>query len=62
MANKKHKDGFRTTVYMSKDLFETMQAYTEETGVPQTWIIEKAVDIYLKDKGYDKDKRNVANI
>lgn len=42
------KDGKFVNVYMEKSLSDAADRYSEETGVPKTKVIEKALEEYLK--------------
>ena len=41
------KDGKFLNCYMRKDLYERVEKYCEETMIPKTAIVEKAVEEYL---------------
>ena len=49
MAREK-KDGKMTNFYLDKDVVELLEKYSEETGIPKTTIVEKAIKEYLKKK------------
>ena len=44
---KPKKDGKYINIYMARELAERLETYSEETGVPKTFVIEKAVKGYL---------------
>ena len=41
------KDGQFFTGYLRKDIFERLTAYSDETGIPKTFVVEKALQKYL---------------
>ena len=41
------KDGKFVNVYMEKSIADAADRYSEETGVPKTKVIEKALEEYL---------------
>ena len=46
MAREK-KDGKMTNFYLDKDVVELLEKYSEETGIPKTTIVEKAIRNFL---------------
>ena len=42
------KDGEFFNCYLRKDLMDMLNKYSEESGIPKTTIVEKALDEYLK--------------
>ena len=46
MARQK-KDGQFLNCYMRKDLYNRVEAYCQETMIPKTAIVEKAVEEYM---------------
>lgn len=49
MARQK-KDAKHVTYFISVDILEQLDKYYEETGVPKTTIVEKALKAYLDKK------------
>lgn len=47
---KPKKDGKHINIYMERELAERLEAYSDETGIPKTFVIEKAVKGYLDQK------------
>jgi len=47
---KPKKDGKYVNIYMDRELAERLEAYSDETGIPKTFVIEKAVKAYLDQK------------
>ena len=41
------KDGAFFNCYMKKDVYEALSAYADQTGIPKTIIVEKAIQKYL---------------
>lgn len=41
------KDGHFFNCYLQKELLERLTAYSAETGIPKTFIVEKALQKYL---------------
>lgn len=46
MAREK-KDGKMTNFYLEKEVVELLEKYSEETGIPKTTIVEKAIRNFL---------------
>ena len=53
MAREK-KDGKMTNFYLEKEVIELLEKYSEETGIPKTTIVEKAIKEYLANKQESK--------
>lgn len=56
---KPKKDGKYVNIYMERELAERLEAYSDETGIPKTFVIEKAVKGYLdqrENQGQEKIK------
>ena len=52
------KDGKYINIYMQRSLAEAVERYSEETMIPKTAILEKAVQEYLeRNKGGIDDKK-----
>ena len=47
MARQK-KDGHFLNCYIKQDLWDTIDQYSEETSLPKTAIVEKALEDYFK--------------
>lgn len=47
---KPKKDGKYVNIYMERELAERLESYSDETGIPKTFVIEKAVKAYLEKK------------
>ena len=47
---KPKKDGKYINIFMIRELAERLEAYSAETGIPKTFLIEKAVKAYLDEK------------
>ena len=47
---KPKKDGKYVNIYMDRELAERLEAYSDETGIPKAFVIEKAVKGYLDQK------------
>ena len=47
---KPKKDGKYVNIYMDRERAERLEAYSDETGIPKTFVIEKAVKGYLDQK------------
>lgn len=45
---KSKKDGKYLNIYMDRKLFNTVERYYEETGIPKTRIVEDAVREYMQ--------------
>jgi predicted DNA-binding protein len=43
------KDGQYFNCYLRKDILERLTAYSDETGIPKTFVVEKALQKYLDD-------------
>lgn len=41
------KDGQYFNCYLRKDILERLTAYSDETGIPKTFVVEKALQNYL---------------
>lgn len=41
------KDGQYFNCYLQKDILERLMAYFDETGIPKTFVMEKALLKYL---------------
>lgn len=41
------KDGQYFNCYLRKDILERLTAYSDETGIPKTFVVEKALQEYL---------------
>lgn len=41
------KDGQYFNCYLRKDILERLTAYSDETGIPKTFVVEKALQKYL---------------
>ena len=41
------KDGKFFNCYIRKDILERLTAYSDETGIPKTRVVEKALQKYL---------------
>lgn len=50
MARQK-KEGERFCCYLRKDILELLTDYSDDTGVPKTVVVEKALLKYLADMG-----------
>ena len=42
------KDGIARTFYLKKDIAEAMDRYSEQTGIPKTTVVEKAIEEYIR--------------
>ena len=47
---KPKKDGKYVNIFMIKELAERLEEFSHYTGISKTFIIEKAVRLYLDDK------------
>lgn len=47
---KQKKEYSPVSLKMDKTIFERLQAYSEESGVPKTTVIERAIARYLDEK------------
>ncbi len=47
------KDGQYFNCYLRKDILEQLSAYSNDTGIPKTAIVEKALEKYLADTKTD---------
>ena len=56
---RKKKEYSTVSIKMDKEVFELMDAYCEDTGVPKTAVIERAVSKYIKDKSLSQGYRDV---
>lgn len=45
---RKKKDGIKISYLINRVLVEKLDAYCDETGLPKTYVIEQALDMYLK--------------
>ncbi len=52
------KDGRFVNVYMEKSIADAADRYSEETGIPKTKVIEKALEEYLEKQ--DKRQKKVS--
>ena len=43
------KDGQFFNCYLRKDILERLAAYSDETGIPKTFVVEKALEKYLSE-------------
>ena len=43
------KDGQYFNCYLRKDILERLTAYSDERGIPKTFVVEKALQKYLDD-------------
>lgn len=52
-----------TTVYLTKEQFNTLREYSKKTGVPQAVMIRRGIDLVLEEteKNMAKDEKAVAN-
>lgn len=41
------KDGVYFSCYLRKDIFTMLSNYSERTGIPKTFLVEKALEDYL---------------
>lgn len=41
------KDGQYFNCYLRKDILERLTVYSDETGIPKTFVVEKALQKYL---------------
>ena len=57
MARQK-KDGERFSCYLRKDIVELLSKYSEETGIPKTVVVEKALLKYLNNISIVKEDKN----
>lgn len=53
---KAKKDGKYINIFMIRELAERLGAYSLETGIPKTFLIEKAVKKYLDEKEKQGDE------
>ena len=44
---KPKKDGHFFTCYLQKDILERLTVYSDDTGIPKTRVVEKALQKYL---------------
>lgn len=51
------KDSKPFSIRMDREVYDNVSRYCEETGVPKTTLIERAVSSYIKE--YDREKRIV---
>lgn len=51
---KPKKDGKFINIFMIRELAERLETYSTETGIPKTFLIEKAVKAYLDEKEKQK--------
>ena len=42
------KDGKFLNCYIRKDIFEKLELYCNDTSIPKTAVVEKALEQYLK--------------
>lgn len=42
------KEGIARTFYLKKDVAEAMDKYSEQTGIPKTTVVEKAIEEYIR--------------
>ncbi len=47
---KPKKDRKYVNIYMERELTERLEAYSDETGIPKAFVIEKAVKGYLNQR------------
>ena len=47
------KDGQYFNCYLRTDILEQLSAYSNDTGIPKTAIVEKALEKYLADTKTD---------
>ena len=45
---RKLKNRTRLSTTVKNEIFEELRKYSEETGVPITRVLDKAIDMYLK--------------
>lgn len=55
---RKKKEYSTVSIKMEKEIFELMDAYCEDTGVPKTALIERAVSEYVK----ERSGKNISNV
>lgn len=48
MMARAKKDGQFLNCYIRKDIFDKLAQYSEETSIPKTAVVEKALEKYLK--------------
>lgn len=49
------KDGKYVNIYMDRTILDAMDAYSAETRIPKTAIIEEGVKLYLEKNGVKVD-------
>ena len=52
------KDGKYINIYMQRSLVEAVERYSEETMLPKTAILERAVQEYLERNNVEMDDKN----
>jgi len=48
--SRQKKEYSPVSIKMDKTVFERLQSYSEESGVPKTTVIERAISKYLDEK------------
>ena len=43
------KDGKFLNCYIRKDIFEKLELYCNDTSIPKTAVVEKSLEMYLKE-------------
>lgn len=56
--NKKESHAF--SIRMAKEIYERMEKYCEETSVPKTAVVERAICMYLDD--YEETRKQLKEL
>lgn len=58
---RKKKEYSTVSIKMEQEIYNRMEAYCVDTGVPKTAVIERAVSKYLKEKASKEVSSLIAN-